>query len=135
MKILIQTIPHSCQRYDTIGDWQFITTGKFPGLTPEPGLAVHLSEMSDERYEFLVALHEMVEAYLCKHAGISSKEVDAWDMLYQGEGEPGDALGCPYNRQHRVASAIEELVALHLDIDWKAYEKEVEDLCQTTPKS
>jgi hypothetical protein len=27
--------------------------------------------MSDQRDEFLVGMHEAIEAYLCKHAGIS----------------------------------------------------------------
>ena len=132
MKILIQTIPHSSQRYNTIGDWQFVKGLTSWSFSSEKSLAIHISAMSDERYEFLIALHEMVEAYLCKHADISGKAVDEFDMSFTGEGEPGDDPSCPYNRQHRVASAIEELVALHLDINWKAYEKEVDKLCQTT---
>jgi NAD(P)-dependent dehydrogenase (short-subunit alcohol dehydrogenase family) len=47
MRIGIETIEHSKQRYPTVGDWQ----GK-----PD-GLHVYVSKMSDQRYEFLIGMH------------------------------------------------------------------------------
>jgi hypothetical protein len=44
------------QRYPTAGDWQ---------LKPD-GLHIFVSRMSDQRHEFLVGMHEAIEAYPCK---------------------------------------------------------------------
>ena len=52
LKIIIETVDH--QRYLTAGDWQ---------LKPD-GLHIFVSRMSDQRYEFLVGMHEAIEAYL-----------------------------------------------------------------------
>ena len=66
LKVVIETIPHKSQRYPTIGDWQWISANQ---------LHITVSKMSDQRYEFLVGMHEAIEAYLAVHAGISP-EVD-----------------------------------------------------------
>src|SRR5215467_14962981 len=61
MKPLIITIeaapPAAKMRYPTVGDWQF---------KPDGSLHITVARMSDRRYEFLVGLHELVEALLCK---------------------------------------------------------------------
>ena len=51
MKIIIETIPHDHQRYNTVGDWQF---------SPDGTLHVKVSEMDDWRHEALIAVHEVV---------------------------------------------------------------------------
>jgi len=58
LKIVIETVDH--QRYPTAGDWQ---------LKPD-GLHIFVSRMSDQRYEFLVGMHEEIEAYLCKQESV-----------------------------------------------------------------
>lgn len=78
LKILIETVDH--QRYPTAGDWQ---------LKPD-GLHILVSRMSDQRYEFLVGMHEAIEAYLCKQAGISQVAVDRFDQAYERRRKPGD---------------------------------------------
>src|SRR5262249_37826766 len=81
-KIVSEVIDHTAQRYDTAGDWWF---------DPDGTLHVAVSKMSDPRYTVLLAMHELTEAILCRHAGVTTEQVDAWDM---GEGadvdEPGD---------------------------------------------
>jgi hypothetical protein len=67
LKIVIETVDH--QRYPTAGDWR---------LKPD-GLHILVSRMSDQHYEFLVGMHEAIEAYLCKQAGISQAAVDRFD--------------------------------------------------------
>lgn len=130
MKITIETIPHSEQRYPTVGDWQ---------KTPD-GLQIKVSQMSDERYAILVAIHELIEFVLCEQHGISGERVDAFDMAFEKEreeyakagvflvGEPGDNLACPYRNEHAIATGIERIMAAQLEVNWKTYEKEVNSL-------
>jgi hypothetical protein len=112
MRVVIETIPHKEQRYDTCGDWLF------DGDT----LKIFVSKTKDWRYSFLVAVHELIEVGLCKQAGITQQAVDKFDMNFKGKGEPGDDPKAPYRIQHAVATAIERDVALELDVDWQKYE-------------
>jgi hypothetical protein len=61
MIITIETIPAAKMRYPTVGDWQF---------KPDGTLHITVSRMTDRRYEFLLALHELVEALLYKATGV-----------------------------------------------------------------
>jgi hypothetical protein len=136
MKILIETIPHSEQRYPTVGDWfwkssrtkDFDDKGKGPDWHEKDTLVIRVSAMSDWRYEVLVGLHEAIEALLCKHAGVSEAIVDAFDLNFKGEGEPGDDIGAPYHRQHEMATYVEQFLASGLDVDWPAHELEIDSL-------
>jgi hypothetical protein len=66
----IVRMPSRCisspRKSTTVGDWR---------VRPD-GLHTFISRMSDQRYEFLVAAHEMIEAYLAIHAGVSPEAVD-----------------------------------------------------------
>lgn len=132
MNISIEVIHHSQQRYDTVGDWQFVS-----GLKPEEELKIRVSRLSDWRYEALVGLHELIEALLCKVANVSTEDVDSYDMAYESnrapgdESEPGDHLEAPYYRQHCIASGVERVVAAILGVDWLAYEKELSQLSKS----
>ena len=94
LKIFIETVDH--QRYPTAGDWPL----------KHDGLHIFVSRMSDQRYEFLVAMHEAIEAYLCKHDGVSQAAVDRFDQAYEhrrkpgDDSEPGDNPKAPYHKQH-----------------------------------
>jgi hypothetical protein len=81
LRIVIETVDHSKQRYPTVGDWQIDKAGD---------LHITVSKMSYQRYEFLVAAHEMIEAYLAIHAGVSPKAVDRFDKAYEANRKPGD---------------------------------------------
>ena len=122
LRIVIETIPHSQQRYPTVGDWQIDKAGD---------LHITVSKMSDQRYEFLVAAHEMIEAYLAIHAGVSPAAVDRFDKAYEAkrkqgdDSEPGDDPKAPYYRQHQIATGIERLLAVELGVDWSTYDREV----------
>jgi hypothetical protein len=121
MRIVIETINHSKQRYPTVGDWQ---------VKPD-GLHITVSKMSDSRYEVLIGVHEAIEAYLAIRAGISPSAVDRFDKGYEARrkpgdlSEPGDDPRAPYHHQHQVATSIERRLAAQLDVDWSAYDKEV----------
>lgn len=140
MKILIKAIPHSEQRYPTVGDWYTTSTrtkdfdqkGSIPD--PRDTLQIRVSIMSDWRYEALVAVHELCEALLCARAGVTPKMVDEFDLSFEAnrvpgdQSEPGDDPKAPYFAQHQAATAIEKQFANYLGVDWAAYEKEVDSL-------
>lgn len=123
--IVIKTIPHHKQRYPTCGDW-------FYG--DDKTLNIVVSQMHDSRYEFLVALHELVEVKLCEWTGITQKMVDDFDMEYEknrpegDESEPGDSPRAPYKFQHCVATGIERMVAALMGVDWADYEATINRL-------
>jgi len=123
MVITITTAPTSKMRYPTVGDWQF---------EPDGSLHITVAKMPNRHYEFLVALHEIVEAMLCKQSGVAQHTVDNFDMSYErhrksnDNSEPGDARGAPYHRQHVIASVTERLAAELLKVDWNRYNDAVE---------
>ena len=112
LNIEIKTIPHQDQRYDTCGDW----------LIDGDNITILVSDLGDWRLEYLVADHELREALLCRHRGISQKVVDDFDTSWKSEGEPGDDPQAPYKREHFFATSIERLTAAELDVDWAEYE-------------
>ena len=123
MDITIKIIPHSSQRYNTVGDWQVDPTGN---------VLITVSAMSDWKKELLVAFHEIVEYLLCKDRNIPQEFVDKFDTEYEAarsewdkESEPGDAAGAPYRKEHFFATTVERLLATELNVDWKAYEEAI----------
>ena len=128
MNVLLNTIPHAVQRYETVGDW--ITDGR--GHLRY----VQVSEMGNEDYHFLVGIHEMIEAWLCLKRGVSQEAVDAFDRDFEAkradgnEDEPGHDPSAPYHREHVFAEKIERLVADELGVNWDAYDKTVTGLSQ-----
>ena len=120
MVIEIQVIPHNLQRYPTPGDWY---------LDPSTGrLMIKVSDTGDWRSDALVAVHELVEALLCRAAGIEASAVDNYDMLYSGEGEPGDDPAAPYHEQHQLATEIARLVGVGMGYPWSEHEERVNKL-------
>jgi hypothetical protein len=120
MKILITTIPHAAQRYPTVGDWVWSGDGET--------LTITVSQMGSRRYEALVAVHELVEALLCREHGISTATADAFDRTYSGDGEPGFAPDCPYRREHTEATVVEMHLAVAMGVDWDEYDAAVSAL-------
>ncbi len=123
----IETIPHSSQRYETVGD--YYDRG---GIT-----YIEVSHMGNKNYEFLVALHELIESFLCGERGISEASITQFDMqfekdreegLHGPEEEPGDAPDSPYKREHFFATSIERLMAADLGVDWVKYDMTVRSL-------
>ena len=127
MKITIETIPHSDQRYETCGDWQFASPGE---------LNIRVSDMGNDDYAFLVGIHEAIEAWLAvKRLGPEvEKQLDDFDMAYEDarkpgdESEPGDDVGCPVYLEHQLATGIERMLAKYLKVDWDAYEERLNAL-------
>ena len=116
MKIIIESIPHAQQRYDTIGDWFVAPDGTLHiKVSQDKGVLPNRAPTKNE--QFLIALHELVEMFVCASQGVTQKMVDDFDMYPAAKsfmGEPGDMPNCPYAKQHRFAMLIEHLVAHEL---------------------
>jgi hypothetical protein len=125
MDIHIKIIEHKKQRYPTVGDWFFDDNGD---------LQIRVSRMNDGRHETLVAIHELIEAFLCDEANIDQTDVDKFDMEFEqkrvvgNEDEPGDSSKAPYYKQHQFATGIERILAAEVEVDWGDYGNEVGSL-------
>lgn len=125
LNVAIQTIAHTQQRYPTVGDWTWDDDSG--------ALTIRVSDLGDWRYEFLVGIHELIEAALCRHGGITQEQVDAFDLAFEAarpEGdasEPGFASEASYRQQHMVATGIETVLASLLDVDWNEYTERLFD--------
>ena len=137
LHIYIDTIPHSEQRYPTVGDyWR----PSIPAHAIER-LEVRVSELENEDYEFLIAVHELIEEHLTRKHGISEQEITAFDIVYEASrapasvAEPGDHPDAPYRKEHFFATSIERLIAAELGIDWLAYSAKIDSLFETQEDS
>ena len=120
--VRVDVIRHADHRYDTCGDWLIDHDGR---------IIVRVSELGDWRFEFLIAIHEMVEAALCRHRGISEEAVTAFDKEHEasgGDGEPGEHPDAPYRKEHAFAALIEAMVAQMLGVYWPKYEDAIDGL-------
>jgi hypothetical protein len=125
--ISVRFILHAEQRYPTVGDWFFRYTT----------LHIRVSDMEREDYNLLVAVHEIVEAFLCKRAEIKEEDVTAFDVKFEqdranglhGEtDEPGDDPKAPYYTQHQIATQVEKFLAKALSVNWEEYDATVNSL-------
>jgi hypothetical protein len=146
MRVVIETIPHSEQRYPSCGDWYYQD-----GEGGSEGI-VRVSDMRNEWFEALVGIHEAIEATLCRKAGISEEEVTAYDTAYEkareldvagiaelrdgwrcgceitADSEPGDDKHAPYGFQHAFATANERMMCAAMGLSWSDYCDAVEAL-------
>lgn len=138
LRVVIETIPHDHQRYPTIGDWQNATTGPDPVLvifvSKMPPLKLGPKDIPSWKLEALVAVHELIEALLCRSEGITAEQVDEFDFKFEeglvgpADVEPGDHPAAPYKRQHSFATGIERQLAYALRVPWFEYEEAIESL-------
>lgn len=108
MRIVIETLPRGNMRYPTLGDWVVTADEMLIQVAEAPEEGDGWAGPYDPR---LIAIHELVEAWLCQDEGVTQAEVDRFDFAFKGEGEPGDDPYSPYRRQHRKAALIEHMLA------------------------
>lgn len=118
MEVIIRTIPHRKQRYNTVGDWIW------DGQT----LHIYVSDLQNEGYEFLIALHEYFEAFKCTQKNITMDQVDSFDTSFLGSGEPGDSSLAPYYQEHQEATCLERTSCQFLNLNWQDYDNAVTNL-------
>jgi len=96
---------------------------------PNGDLQVQVAPMSDWRREILLAIHETVEAIMCKHNGVSQQAVDEFDLAFDKTHTEdlgaGDDPAAPYAHEHRLATAIEMILCAELKVDWQDYQNEL----------
>jgi hypothetical protein len=109
---IVKSIPHDQQEYDTMGNWRRL---------PDDTMLIEVDDMGDWRKELIVAIHEMVEAALCQHRGISEQSVSDYDKSHPDSPQPGDELDAPYRLEHEFATDIERLIGRALDVDLQSY--------------
>jgi hypothetical protein len=128
MRIIIETIPHERQRYETVGDYQYM---------PDGTLYITVSDMGNTFYEKLVAIHELIEQTLTEHRGLNEPDITDFDLYYEKRraqglvdenSEPGFDNNSPYLREHTLATSVEmQMVALAGE-SWNDYDKKVNEL-------
>jgi hypothetical protein len=121
--INVRVIRPEDMRYPTVGDWIIEADGS---------LAVYVADMGNADYNFLVGLHETVEAYLCLRSGISEETVTKWDIEHLDLDEPGADCNSPYFVEHVAAEEIEKQVAAQLGVDWKAFGEAIDEQAKKT---
>jgi hypothetical protein len=112
MKFEAKSVDPSLMRYVTTGDWEIIGDSV---IIP----VVDYGAREDNA--FLVALHELVESYLCKKAGIKEEDVYQFDIDNPYLEEPGDSELAPYYEQHKVATDVEKIVCEALGLNWREH--------------
>lgn len=131
----VEVIPHETQKYETPGNWI---------INKDGSITIQVSYTGDDNYSFLIGIHEAIEAWLCRMAGISQKDVDEFDEAYElarlnyvkapcgcmptEDSEPGHDRHAPYNRQHKFAESIERTLAKKLMVEWREYDRTVREL-------
>lgn len=140
MKIIeVDLIPHSQQRYDTVGDWIFHDDQKLTinisNLHDQAGISENdytykhsMGKTSIADSHVLVAVHEIIEAVLCRARGITDEVVTAWDKQHEDHPDPGSIPGCPYYAEHMYATMIEKSLASELDMSWDEHGRNIESL-------
>ena len=112
-------------RYRTVGDWRFVA----PGF-----LLIEIADTGNWIYNMLVALHELVEVFLCTAQGITQKQVDRFDFSHQDDDDPGEHPNAPYHAQHMIAMGIEMILATALKVKWRPYSESLTKTWMKTPK-
>jgi hypothetical protein len=118
-------IPAKLIRADQAGDWMY---------DKDYTILAYSAQMDDERSELAVAIHELIEAYMCRDAGVTDEQVTKFDFMYEREraegkhgplDEAGDDERAPYRVQHEAATIVEKSVCFVLGLSWKQHEVNV----------
>ena len=118
----VELVNHKEQRYATAGDWLFDADGS---------IIVRVSDTGNWLDAMLVAVHEIVEVILCEVNGVKLEDVDAFDMAFSGDGEPGEHPNAPYFNEHATANIVEQLVALQARQKFHEYAARIDALFLT----
>lgn len=125
MKIVIETIPHSEQRYETVGDYYQGKRGVYH---------ITVSETGSDICNKMVAVHELVEMIMVEFKGIREQLITEFDKKFEANrkkgntDEPGFDPDAPYRNEHAIATAVELMMCAHLNIPWKDYEDKINAL-------
>ena len=128
LNINIKTISHKEHRYPTLGDYWRSADGK---------QEMRISEMGNDDYAFMIAVHELIEWYITEKRGIKEEDIKAFDEVFEKERLQGlhtekDEAGfdprAPYVKEHTFATEIEKQLAKELGVNWDKYDAEIKAL-------
>lgn len=123
--VKIEVIPPKQMRYRTCGDWFW---------TERECLTIQVADTGEWKYNLLVAVHELIEVILCTSDGVTTKQVDSFDLAHQDDEDPGTHPKAPYHKQHIVAMGIEMMLAALLGVKWRPYEETLDRIYFKIPK-
>lgn len=119
--IIVKTVPNEeikLRKGFTGADWWW------EGETLQVRVA---AELTDWRERAALIVHEVAEAIMCKHNGVTVAQVDEFDSKFKGDNEidinVGDEPDAPYRLEHTYATAIERVLTGVLGVDWKGYDE------------
>jgi hypothetical protein len=119
-EIFSQTIDHKNQRYDTAGDYTFDDEKERWDFL--------ISKMDKAEYEFMVFVHELVEAFLCYRNGVAEEDITNFDLAHIEHPDPGRIKTAPYHTEHMFAMKIERMLCKKLGLNWEKYDGSFENL-------
>lgn len=126
MKITIQSCPQERIRSNQSGDWW---------AHGEHQYTIHVLDTLLPESQLAIAIHELIEAYLCRKNGVTDGDVCAFDEHYEAERkegkhksdeEPGDDPGAPYRKEHAAATHVERAACHAFELSWQSHEQAVE---------
>lgn len=122
MKILIRDGDETEVRNQQCGDWTYDEAGD---------ITIVVRKMRDQRSVLAVAIHELIEAFMCREGSITDDQVCAHDEMFEKEraegkhtevAEPGDDIRAIYRHEHQKATDVEMCVCRALDLPWSEHE-------------
>lgn len=121
MNIVIHSVPQHRIRAEQAGDWW---------LFGPNAITIHVLDTLSPESQFAVAIHELVEAYLCRKDGVNDEDVSSFDYRYEAErkegkhgpeDEPGDDPRSPYRKQHSAATFVERAICHAIGLTWDGH--------------
>lgn len=119
--IIVKTVPNEeikLRKGFTGADWWW------EGETLQVRVA---AELEDWRERAALIVHEVAEAIMCKHNGVTVAQVDEFDAKFKDGNEidinAGDEPDAPYRLEHTYATAIERVLTGVLGVDWRGYDE------------
>ncbi len=123
MKIEIEQVPDTAMPYDSVADWRWTAPGT---------LRITYVKLYNTEFEWLLWHHELDEAMLCTHKGVTVEQVDEFDKQYEAKrkpgdnSEPGDQTEAPYHFAHTGAELNERALAATIGVVWGNYIKAID---------
>lgn len=127
MVILIRSVPQAMIRCDQVGDWDYNPKLENVLYGHNGVIVVSVLDTISPEAQLAVAIHELIEAWQCRKAGITDETVCAFDQQYEAErkegkhsetDEPGDDPRSPYREQHADATFVERAVCHVLNVNY-----------------
>jgi hypothetical protein len=131
-KIFILWVDKEYQKFNTTGYWETRHPKTWENGETDNDIAIAVNRLPDWRYQISVTFHELIELCWCKLHGVTTKECDDFDEIYEElyrsgkipqTKDPGDDKKCPYYRGHQWGKLFERIVCFILKVKWKEYVK------------